>query len=245
MKIARITGLTVGLASLVATALPAQLVNLGPGSFSPLAPTITFSEYALGTINPSYNFTDVLGLGDVEVNFAGAFMGQTVTGGNPVTLTGLPTGPLALNSAVETIITVDGAIPTSPVLSGQPLFNGPIAILFSKPVAAVGLSGGFFDAVGGTSIAAYGTNGAFLGSITNSQTGVEFYGLRTAFGTNDIAGVAFYITGDEPAGFGIDNVMFGSVRQLQTVPEPSTVLLMASGIAFLGIGGVVRRRRQG
>lgn len=245
MKIARIAGLTVGLASLGAGTLPAQLVDLGPGSFTALAPTITFSEYALGTINPSYDFDNVLGLGDVTVDFAGAFLGQTVTGGFPLTLIGLPTGPLTLNSDIETFITNDSANPTTPILSGTPLFNGPIAILFSRPVAAVGLSGGFFDAVGSTSIAAYGTDGAFLGSIVNSQTEVEFYGLRTASGMNDIAGVAFYITGNEDAGFGIDNVTFGSVRQLQTIPEPSTVVLMASGIAFLGLGGVIRRRRQG
>lgn len=245
MKLTRIAGMTVGLASLVASALPAQLVDLGPGSFSPLAPTITFSEYALGTINPSYNFTGILGLGDVDVNFAGAFMGQTVVGGFPLTLSGAPTGPLTLNGSVETFITSDGANTTSPILSGTPIFNGPIAILFSQPVAAVGLSGGFFDAIGGTSIAAYGTNGAFLGSIVNTQLGVQFYGLRTASGANDIAGVAFFITGDEPAGFGIDNVTFGSVRQLQTVPEPTTVLLMASGMALLGIAGLVRRRRLG
>ncbi len=245
MKLTRIAGMTVGLASLVATALPAQLVDLGPGSFSPLAPTITFSEYALGTINPSYHFAGVLGLGDVDVNFAGAFMGQTVTGGFPATLTGSPTNPLTLDGTTQSFITGDAANPTSPILSGQPTFNGPIAILFSQPVAAVGLSGGFFNALGGTSIAAFGSNGAFLGSIVNTELGIQFYGLRTASGANDIAGVAFYITGDEPAGFGIDNVTFGSVRQLQTVPEPSTVLLMASGIALLGMAGVVRRRRHG
>lgn len=245
MKIGRIAGLTLGLAVLGASALPAQLVNLGPGSFTALAPTITFSEYALGTINPSYDFTGIVGLGDVTVDFAGAFTGQTVTGGGVRTLTGDPIGPLSLNTGVETFIVGDGANPTSPILSGQPTFNGPIAILFSKPVAAVGLSGGFFDAVAGTSISAYGSNGALLGSIVNSQTGIEFYGLRTASGLNEISGVAFYITGDEPAGFGIDNVTFGSVRQLQTVPEPSTVMLMASGIALLGFGGVIRRRRLG
>lgn len=245
MSFARTAGLALGLASLGASALPAQLVNLGPGSFTSLAPTITFSEFALGTINPSYNFTGIAGLGDVTVDFAGAFTGQTVTGGAVRTLTGNPTGPLSLNTGVESFIVSDGANPTSPILSGQPTFNGPIAILFSKPVAAVGLSGGFFDAIGGTSIAAYGSNGSFLGSIVNSKTGIEFYGLRTASGLNEISGVAFFITGDEPAGFGIDNVTFGSVRQLQTVPEPSTVFLLASGIAFLAVGGVVRRRAQG
>src|SRR5690606_7449869 len=120
------------------------------------------------------------------VSFAGAFTGQTVTGGGVRTLTGDPTGPLSLNTEEQTRIANDGANPTSPVLSGTPTFNGPIAILFSQPVAGVGLTGGFFNAIGGTSIAAFGSNGQFLGSIVNSELGIEFYGLRTASGANEI-----------------------------------------------------------
>ncbi|HEY0970414.1 MAG TPA: PEP-CTERM sorting domain-containing protein [Gemmatimonadales bacterium] len=236
------------LGAAVLTALPAmahaQLVNLGPGSFTPLAPVITFDDF--GSINPTYDFTDIPGLGDVTVSFAGAFMGQTVTGGAVRTLTGTPTGPLTLNTGVITRVTSDGANPTSPVLSGDPTFNGPISILFSQPVAGVGLSGGFFDAIGGTTIAAFGSDGTFLGSITNSQTGIEFYGLATASGENEIAGISFYITGSEPAGFAIDNVTFGSVDVIvppSVVPEPSSVILLASGL--LGLGGIgMRRRRQ-
>ena len=228
--------------ALVARPSDAQLVNLGPGTFTPLAPSITFSEFAFGTVNPMYSFTGIPGLGNVTVSFAGSFLGQTVTAGFPRTITGLPTGPLTLNTDVETFITDDGANPTSPVLSGDPRFNGPVSVLFSTPVAGVGLTGGFFDAIGGTTIAAFSSTGAFLGSITNSQLGLEFYGLRTASGANEIAGISFYITGDEPAGFAIDNLTFGSVDQLSPVPEPATILLLGTGLAALG-GFTLRRRR--
>lgn len=233
----------------LASTAKAQLVNLGPGSFTPIATAITFSEpgYALGTVNPSYSFSGLPGLGNVTVSFAGAFVGQTVTGGGVRTLTGNPTGPLSLNTAERTFITGDAANPTSPVLSGTPLFNGPIVMLFSQPVAAVGLSGGFFDAIGGTSISAYGATGNLLGSLVNSQLGVEFYGLADATGANTISGLSFYITGPEPAGFAIDNVTFGSRAVVVIpgiVPEPTTVVMMTTGLIAVAAAAYRRRSRE-
>ena len=85
-----------------------------------------------------------------------------------------------------------------------------------------------------------------LGSITNSVTGIEFYGLATANGANSIAGIAFFITGNEPAGFAIDNVTFGSVNVLVNppgvVPEPESFALLAVGLAGLALVRVKRRR---
>lgn len=203
----------------------ATLVNLGPGSFTPQAPVITFDEVPLGTVNPSINFPSTPSLGNVTVSFAGHFVGQAA-GGFPATLVDTtPTAPLTLDVNSPQTVTVNDSAPgaTSPVLSGTPTFNGPISIFFSTPVAGVALKGGYFDATNSTTIEAYDANGTSLGTITNSVTGFEFYGLADSSGANVIKGVSFYITGNEPAGFEIDDVTFGGasvIVGLQTVPTP-------------------------
>ncbi|MCK9418397.1 MAG: PEP-CTERM sorting domain-containing protein [Nitrospirae bacterium] len=220
----------------------ATLVNLGPGSFSPLATEITFSEQAYGTVNPVYNYTGLTGLGNVTVAFGGYFDGQAQGGGFPVTLTDpTPNSPLTLsaNNDSITFIQNDGSNPSSPVLSGTPIFNGPISVWFSVPVAGVGLDGGYFDNMNSTTIEAYDAMGNSLGTITNSQIGIEFFGLADITGANVIKGISFYITGPEDAGFAIDNLTFGAASVIvdpgvnHNVPEPSAMLLFASGMLGL------------
>ncbi len=232
---------------LVAGTAHAQLVNLGPGSFTPLAPVITFSEVALGTQNPTYNFTGLVGLGNETITFGPAFVGQSVTGTFPKTLSGTPSGPLTLDAGLQGLyptFTTGDAAPgaTCPCLSGTPTFNGPISVLFSNPVAGVGLKGGYFDNPHSTSITAFDVNGNVLGTITNSITGFEFYGLADASGNNVIAGISFYVTGNEPAGFEIDNLTFGAKEQINpTIPEPGSMILLGSGA--VGLIGRLRRRK--
>ena len=233
----------VAVAAAVTTAFAARparasLVNLGAGSFNSNGSVITFSEQPIGTINPVYNL-NVTGIGAEQVSFAGTFTGQTTTGSGVVTLgTVKPTGPLSLNTANKVSIAVDSGTPTSPILSGTPLYNGPISVLFSQPVAAVGLSGGYFDAVGATTITAFDASGTNLGSITNSKLGIEFYGLADSTGASDIAGISFYITGNEPAGFAIDNLTFGAANSV--VPEPASL-----SVAAVAGAGLLSRRRRG
>src|ERR1035438_763645 len=101
MKVRILPTLAVG--ALFAMNASAVLVDLGPGSFVPLAPEITFdtTEFPLGTVNPSITLP-AGSLGNVTVSTAGSFVGQTVFAIHPGvnSISGTPTGPLALNTAV-------------------------------------------------------------------------------------------------------------------------------------------------
>lgn len=237
-----------------------SLVEIGAGAFNAGAGLITFSEFPSNTQNPTYNPSDYGGgAGSPVVTFGGYFLGQSPGSSNPAAcpvgaavsgcVLGSPTGPLALdpNSPV-TFITGDAAQPTAPILSGSPLYNGPIAILFSTPQAGVGLIGGYFNSVCSTGITAFDAAGNSLGSVCNSQTGDDFLGLVTSDGSSDISGLLFSLVGDEPAGFDIDNVEFGVGSQVtvpgggETVPEPMTLSLFGAGLA--GAAAIRRRGKK-
>ncbi|CAL1238863.1 PEP-CTERM sorting domain-containing protein [Candidatus Methylocalor cossyra] len=224
----------------------AGVIRVSEAAFTPAAGLITFSEKPIGTLNPIYSPGDYGGgAGAPTVSFEGYFLGQSLGGGcggaPSGCVTGLPSNPLALDpSAPNTFITQDGANPTSPVLSGSPLFNGPIAILFSTDQYGVGLDGGYFDALGGTAITAFARDGSVLGSVANVGLGIEFLGLVTDNGSASIAGLLFSLVGPEPAGFAIDNLRFGVGGQvINPTPEPVSLALFAAGL----MGFRVARRR--
>lgn len=221
---------------------------------------ITFSEFPTATVNPSYDPADYGGLaGDPGVDFSGFFSGQAL--GDAATcppgaalsgcVIGAPSAPLTLDAtSPQTFITTDGANPTSPVLSGSPTFNGPIAILFDIDIAGVGLDGGFFDNPGGTAITAFARDGSVLGSVLNEGTGIEFLGLVTDDGSDAIAGLLFSLVGAESAGFAIDNVRFGTSGQVGPPPGPALAVDTLGGpalailIAMLLLAGLVILRRS-
>jgi len=228
----------------------AGIIRISEGSFIAGSGLITFSEFGLGTFNPTYAPGAYGGgAGSPTVTFDGYFTGQSMGGGVCGGLAsgcviGTPTGSLSLDAASpNTFITGDGANPTSPVLSGTPTFNGPVSMLFSTDLAGVGLDGGYFDAIGGTAITAFARDGTVLGSVTNTGTGIEFLGLVTDNGANLIAGLQFSLVGSEPAGFAIDNLRFGTTEQVVVtpVPEPETYALLLAGLGLLGFAA--RRRR--
>jgi hypothetical protein len=227
-----------------ATPARADLVSVGPGAFGPSAPVVTFDSSPEGTTNPSYSFTSVPGLGNVQVSFGGLFLGQMASGVFPVTLSdSSPDAPLTLaTGGPAATVSGDGTAGPGHVLSGTPLFHGVVSAQFSQPVAAFGLMGGWFNTVGSTTLQAYGADGSVLGSLTNTAEGYQFLGLADAAGDAVISGFSVFITGTEPFGFGIDDVTFAGPEGPVTAetPEPSALALLACGAA----GALAWRRRR-
>ena len=237
-----------------AASVSAQVIRIDQSAFTAAAGLITFSEFAGGTVNPTYTPANYGGAPTAPtVTFGGFFNGQalgtaaTCPPGAALTgcVVGLPTATLGLAAgSPNTFITGDGANPTSPVLSGSPTFNGPVSMVFSVDVAGVGLDGGFFNAAHSTAIRAFDRNGNVIGSVDNVGLGIEFLGLVTADGLAHIAGLQFSIVGSEPAGFAIDNLRFGEAGQVIVpgVPEPETYAMMMLGLGAMG--WLARRRRK-
>src|SRR5687768_9812993 len=139
-------GIAVASLALFAASAQAQIVRVSAADFSADAGLITFSEFAVGTVNPSYTPAAYGGAaGGPTVTFDGFFSGQAMGGsacGGAASgcVVGTPSGPLSLASAApNSFITTDGDNPTSPVLTGSPTFNGAISMLFSTDIAGVGL----------------------------------------------------------------------------------------------------------
>lgn len=261
MSFKKIVAAAAATLAFTATAASAAVVQVDEADFLAQAGQITFSEFALGTVNPTYAPGDYGGgAGSPTVTFGGWFQGQSLSGNAAADCPGAapsacvignPTGPLALDpGATDTFITEDGANPTSPVLSGSPRFNGGIAVLFDTDQFGVGFDGGFFDSVMSTGITAFARDGSLLGTVTNSITGIEFLGLVSE--QADIAGVFLDLVGSEPAGFAIDNLRFGLRGQIidptdNVPPAPAPVPLPAGFpllLAGLGAFGLMRTRTK-
>ncbi len=175
-------------------------------------------------------------LSDPTVRFGGHLAGRRLgrpqecpRGAAPTgCLAGAPQLPLDLDPNAPAAFTDsdDGEIQ----LSGSPKWNGPIAVLFSRDVAGIGLVGGYFDAAASTAITVYDRQGTVLGRTPNRGTGREFLGLATSDLAQRIAALEFHLVGREPSGFGIDDIRFGDSDQVEvpgvTPPRPLPPLLL-------------------
>lgn len=240
-------------AMLLVSGADAAVIRVSESDFVAGSGLITFSEFANGTTNPTYNPSDYGGdATDPVVTFDGYFLGQSLSLTPAVDcpgaaasgcVVGSPSGPLSLDaSAPDTFITSDSAAPNSPVLSGSPRFNGPIAILFSTDQYGVGFDAGYFDNYASTAITAFDRSGGLLGSVANVGLGIEFLGLVSD--SANIAGVFLDLVGTENAGFAVDSIRFGERGEVlvPTIPVPAALPLLAGA---LGVMGFMRRRSNG
>jgi YD repeat-containing protein len=163
-------------------------------------PTLTFSEHS-GTITNQYESDGILFAGDSE------------------------------DSNVAPYITGDGADPTSPALSGGGGFGSDIVGEFVVPgtttpatVDGFSLDVGGIDTAGSTRVEVFGPGGQLVGVIVANEGG----GVYNAI-TSNYADVAYFVvTGDDPAGWAVDNLSYIA----GTVPTkaPKTVGTGASSV---------------
>ena len=105
--------------------------------------------------------------------------------------------------------------PTSPVLSGQPKFTGPITGCFIHPTTLqpgirrqFSLDVGYFNNLDSTQISWSDLDGNLLGSTTNTVLGIQHFTIKVPLGTRGIHCWTVSTVGEEVAGFAIDNVSF-------------------------------------
>jgi hypothetical protein len=145
--------------------------------------TITFSEFGVGTrITDQYRDHGVI------------FTGQGLT---------------VEEDRSTPFINPDGSNPTSPVLSGDPLFQGPITGVFTDPATngpfqtdGFSLDVGYIDNRDSVEIAYFDIDGNKLGAVTANHFGINHMTVSHP----GIARFTVHAITDEPAGFAIDNV---------------------------------------
>jgi hypothetical protein len=172
-------------------------------------------------------------MGTGDPNFSGTgyagYAEQTAAGASPlITFNEFPPGTHISThyadlgiffSGDDPFITGDSDNPTSPVLSGTPKFNGIIEGCFIVPqnpdpntcdpnlIAAVSwfsLDAGFFNETGTTHLEWFDYQGAKLGEVYNSVTGIEHFVIEGI----GIASWRIGMVGGDTNGYAIDNIDF-------------------------------------
>jgi hypothetical protein len=221
------------------SAASATLEDVGESALFAQTPTVTFGLVPIGAYaDVPFQFGSGVYAGDYMV-FGSYFDGQTLVSSVAqvnVAEPSAPGQPLQLfytaNDYVQ--VTNDAASPDNPVLTGGPFtFREPVSILLTQPTSAIGLAAGFLDTAGTLTIDAYDAAGNEIGSVTNTGTGFETFGLLDPNGA-EISGLT--IQSDDAAGFGINDVFLASA-----IPEPAAWATLAVGL----LGLTIARRRFG
>jgi hypothetical protein len=129
-------------------------------------------------------------------------------------------------------ITTDGANPTSPELSGTPIFEGNVGGHFVSPttttsatVTSLSLDVGYITDPGSTVLEAFSSTGALIATVAAESVG---WNLLTVTAPG-IASFLVTTVSFEPFGFGVDNVSF-------VPPAPSKYMLAFGDSIAAGYG---------
>ncbi len=205
------------------------------------------------------NFDDILDVGHFSV--AERFVGQSVSSsGTSDVLSGSPTNPLSLQAGAPdqnvSVVFLPSETNGNALAGLGPLGfperfsigDGALAILFDNDQSEFGFMSPGGDA-GSAEFSFFRRDGSLIDSLNPMNLGEDFFGFSRESGTQDIAGISIFNT--DFNGIGLDDIIFdvpgdgvpdipnlpmdppGTPNVPAPVPEPSTFLLLGSGlIAF-------------
>lgn len=192
----------------------ADVISVGPGAFPPGTTPITFTGLAFGT--------EVNGLnhGGILFNYS-LGNGHVVIGGGPGVTNNVNSPNIVSTGGATGILTLTLSGPATALGYGYAVFS-------LAPVVANATTITLFNGV--TNVGSLSYNGAldpvFPGGFAGIQSTLAFNRVEITF--NSTAASAF----------ALDNILVAS-----SVPEPTTMLLLTTGLAV--VAAKVRRRRKG
>jgi PEP-CTERM motif len=186
-------------------------------------------------VQPGFTTINFEGIAPLPANFVAYPSGSTAVGG--VTFSVGPNG-------TDGLLFVDGdgsygyaVASISSQVNGAVAPDAPVDLRITLPHAVQALSFDFGDLFGNTATITL-SNGATLQELAGSfGNNTSFYGVTAAGGVT-------WVDITEPAGSYLINLTdfsYGSLPNNNSVPEPSSLLLIGAGL--VAVAGISRRRR--